>query len=282
MATSEPTAESVESCPECPGSIHDDGHDRVCASCGLVVGSDPIDHGKEWRSFEPERRRTKSSNRNLADRGLGSMVGSWSERSEAGKLPMLNRFAKKDRRDRSRGYVTGEVHRMGSALELPEHIVTGAKDLYRELREAVENFYGGDLDEIAAACVYATCRMHQRGLVPAEVARVARTDAQGIERRHRWAMDALGLEVPPPDPRQRIRVVAGVCEHLGQSDVDAAIEALESVPEEVVYSGSPSTLAAALLWDVSGTQATQAVICEAAGVTPPSIRNRLRAMGRKE
>ncbi|MFC7026821.1 TFIIB-type zinc ribbon-containing protein [Halomicroarcula sp. GCM10025324] len=48
-------------CPECQCRVEQDGHEAVCAECGLVVSEDAIDRGPEWRSFEDdetERART--------------------------------------------------------------------------------------------------------------------------------------------------------------------------------------------------------------------------------
>jgi len=43
-------------CPECAGSIHHDEErgERACAECGLVIDTDEIDYGPEWRAFDDE------------------------------------------------------------------------------------------------------------------------------------------------------------------------------------------------------------------------------------
>jgi len=43
-------------CPECGGALHtDEEHgETVCEECGLVVEENSIDHGPEWRAFNPQ------------------------------------------------------------------------------------------------------------------------------------------------------------------------------------------------------------------------------------
>ena len=50
------TDREVLECPECGGKLITDEErgETVCSECGLVVEEDEIDHGPEWRAFEPE------------------------------------------------------------------------------------------------------------------------------------------------------------------------------------------------------------------------------------
>ena len=42
---------SANPCPECGGHVITNSVETVCEDCGLVLESQPIDHGPEWRSF---------------------------------------------------------------------------------------------------------------------------------------------------------------------------------------------------------------------------------------
>ncbi|MUV90787.1 transcription initiation factor IIB 2, partial [Halapricum sp. CBA1109] len=57
----ESTEEDVV-CPECDGRlvVDDARGETVCESCGLVVDSDEIDRGPEWRAFDSKEKDEKS------------------------------------------------------------------------------------------------------------------------------------------------------------------------------------------------------------------------------
>ncbi|PSP69899.1 transcription initiation factor IIB 2, partial [Halobacteriales archaeon QH_9_66_26] len=49
-------------CPECGGRLVSDTEhgETVCTDCGLVVETDEIDRGPEWRAFDSAERDQKS------------------------------------------------------------------------------------------------------------------------------------------------------------------------------------------------------------------------------
>lgn len=272
MATSASTA----ACPECGASITAGRTEAVCDECDTVVDDAPVDYGKEWRTFSdgPDRERTKPGNRNHPDRGLGSEVGFRTERSK--REERLNRWHRQakagKKKDRNRAYATSEIQRVGTALGLPDSLLEQAKRLFRQLHERGE-LQGRDLDTVAASTVYTVTRMHQRGLTPGDVAAVARhADADTIARRHTWVCREVGLEVPPPEPTQRVRV-AGAELGADQQTVDRAVWLCERAGGAVQSRGKPSTLAAACLYRAS--DATQRACADAAGVSAAALRNRL-------
>ena len=51
--------EEVSECPECKSTRIVQDYERgelVCRDCGLVIDDSYIDHGPEWRAFDPEQR----------------------------------------------------------------------------------------------------------------------------------------------------------------------------------------------------------------------------------
>lgn len=263
-------------CPECGGATASAGIDTVCETCGLVIATDAIDRGPDWRSFadddtDPERAYPGDPNR--GDRGLGSEMGHAGERDAADERRRTwHTQAKTDgRRARNRNYATSEVERVAAALDLSNSLAEQACAMFRRLQDDGETV-GRDLDTLAATCVYSVSRIHQRGVTPDEVGGVARTDARRVARRHTWLCRTLDLATPPPDPRQRIRVVAREC-GVGDDVCDRAMALLDECDEGVVARGSPSTLAAALVY-CAGGDVTQVEVAEAAGVTPAGLRDR--------
>ncbi|MFB6169356.1 MAG: TFIIB-type zinc ribbon-containing protein, partial [Haloferacaceae archaeon] len=77
------TPERTETaCPECSGAVVSDQEhgERVCSDCGLVVGTDEIDRGPEWRAFDSAERDTKSrvgapTTKMMHDKGLSTNIG---------------------------------------------------------------------------------------------------------------------------------------------------------------------------------------------------------------
>jgi transcription initiation factor TFIIB len=86
------TAERVEeTCPECEGTVvTDEEHgERVCSDCGLVVETDSIDRGPEWRAFDSAERDNKSrvgapTTTMMHDKGLSTNIG-WQDKDAYGK-----------------------------------------------------------------------------------------------------------------------------------------------------------------------------------------------------
>lgn len=276
-------------CPECSGRLRTDESrgETSCRDCGLVVEDSRIDHGPDWGRDDTgigmnEHKRAQVPDRDRHDRGLGSQIG-FKSQDPTGRLKRQiewNDHAKTPRkRDRGRGYATGEIQRIGTALELPDSLLKQAKRLFRRIQDGDhtdgQGCQGFDLDTIAATCVYTVCRDHQRGLTAGDIETVSRAPAKRINRRHKWVVAELGLEIKPPDVRQRLRVVAA---NAGISDrhVRTALSVLDALDDTLVHKGSPSTVVAGVLYYVAEGCVTQAEVADAAGVSSPALRNRLR------
>lgn len=272
-------------CPECSGRLRDDESrgETSCRECGLVVEDSRIDPGPDWgRDGRYGEKRARVPDRDLHDRGLGSQIG-YKSQDHSGRLKRQEKWndhAKTpEKRDRGRGYATGEIQRIGSSLGLPDSLLKQAKLLFRRIQDGDhtdgEGCQGFDLDVLAATAVYTICRNHQRGFTAGDIEQVARAPAKRINRRHSWLSDELGLAVPPPDPRQRLRVVAA---NAGISDRDTrdALSVLDALDDTLVHKGSPSTVVAGVLYHVAAGCVTQAGVADAAGVSSPALRNRLR------
>lgn len=234
----------------------------------------PIDHGKDWSiSDDPdtERERAAPGNRNHNHRGLGSDYRAQEQGTAAARREKINHHVRMgSSRDRNRGYASGEIHRMTVALALPEHVGKRAKRIFRDLH-ADTSLEGVSLDDIAAACLYAACRMHGMGRSPAEIETYARATERMIQRRLWWVAEKLNLEVPPPDVSARIRYIGGQLPG-GSQAVQQAVSHYRELDGTNTSSGSPTTLAAALLY-MAG-EWTQTEIAETAGCSPVGLRNR--------
>jgi transcription initiation factor TFIIB len=258
------------SCPECAGRVRPHGVERVCSACGLVADTDALDRGPDWRHtdydgpYNPAKHAAPTSDA-MFNRGLGTDDSAFTrrQRSDAGQ--------RTKRHARNRAYAMTELKRIGSALEVGMDMVRQAQYVFRQLHDDGK-VHGREMDVLAPTCLYTTLRKHQRGRTPDELAAVARCEARLIARRHRWVCDELGLLVPPPDPEQRLRVVAG---KLGASH-DTKRKAIRLLARCEPGGEKPSTLAAAVLYEVGPW--TQAEASEAAGVSAVALRERWQDM----
>lgn len=284
MATSVTIADSGEQCPECNGRIDTDDTERVCVECGLVVDSSPVDHGPDWSRSDGDEsnQRAYPVNDNLNGGGLGSEMGFHHERdTDDNRRKTWHDRAKTDtKKERNRQYANGEIQRIAEALGLPGSMIDQAKALFKQAH-GHENVTVHNLDRMAAVSIYAVARMHQRGITPREVADVARgMEARLMTRKYNRVSNTLGIGAPPPRPQQRARVIASRLEDVDREQTRRVVARLDELPEREQHRGSPTTLAAALLWDE--TEKTQKRIAEAAGCSPNGIRKRNRMLDEGE
>jgi transcription initiation factor TFIIB len=263
MATSN-RPPSGGTCPRCLGRVEQNSIEAYCGDCGLVTEDSPVDRGPDWGYYDKhgdtDPGRAAPGNRNMADRGLGTETETGHDRRDR-----IDRHTSLgSRRDKTRAYATTEIARMTSALELPRYVGARAKRVFRDLYGAT-SLEGQDVDAVTGACLYAACREEQLGRTAEDIATLARADERPITRRLWWVADEIGLEIPPPDVRQRTRVV-GYRVGLSDAAVDRAVELVGDVDSRA----SPSVLAAWACWQAS--HRTQADVADVAGVSRRAIQ----------
>jgi len=279
MATTAKT-KTVEQCPECGAEATDDGTEAVCPECGLVIEESPVDHGPEWRNFEGEekdRERTHTRNENRDDRGLGSHISrSFDDDLQMTRMRQLS--GQMSKKARGKDYGTSEVERMAGCLELSDSIADQGTALFRQFHEAGE-CKGRNYDAVAAACLFAACRVNQAGVLAEDIVEYARdVEYKILMSRYKDLKNALSVPIPPPDPRSRIRRIAGELD-VSTSRVEWALTQFDQIPDKKQCRGSPTTIAAACVYLACGGHRgrfTQKEVAEAADCTATSIRDRLQ------
>ncbi|MFC6862101.1 MULTISPECIES: transcription initiation factor IIB [Haloarcula] len=297
--TEETTTESTEStataCPECSGSlVMDDEHgETVCEDCGLVVESDEIDRGPEWRAFDSSEKDEKSrvgapTTNMMHDKGLSTNID-WRDKDAYGnslsnkqrqKMQRLRkwneRFRTRDSKERNLKQALGEIDRMASALGLPENVRETASVIYR--RALDENLLPGrSIEGVSTSSVYAAAR--QAGVPRSldEITEVSRVEKSEIARTYRYVVRELGLEVAPADPESYVPRFASSLE-LSDEAEHRARQLLQNAKEQGVHSGkSPVGLAAAAVYAaalLTNEKTTQAAVSEVADISEVTIRNR--------
>jgi len=297
--TGETETESTEStstaCPECSGSlVMDDEHgETVCEDCGLVVESDEIDRGPEWRAFDSSEKDQKSrvgapTTNMMHDKGLSTNIDwrdkdaygnslSGKQRQKMQRLRKWNeRFRTRDSKERNLKQALGEIDRMASALGLPENVRETASVIYRRALDE-DLLPGRSIEGVSTASVYAAAR--QAGVPRSldEINEVSRVEKSEIARTYRYVVRELGLEVKPADPESYVPRFASSLE-LSDEAEHRARQLLQNAKEQGVHSGkSPVGLAAAAVYAaalLTNEKTTQAAVSEVADISEVTIRNR--------
>ncbi|MCT9096044.1 transcription initiation factor IIB family protein [Haloarchaeobius sp. HME9146] len=295
------TTEQVASrtCPECEGrlSVDQEHGETVCSQCGLVVETDSIDRGPEWRAFDSAEKDEKSrvgapTTQMMHDKGLSTSIG-WQNKDAYGralssrqrrKMQRLRtwdeRFRTRDSKERNLKQALGEIDRMASSLGLPDTVRETASVIYRRALE--DNLLPGrSIEGVATAALYASARQAGTPRSLDEVAAVSRVDPMEFKRTYRYIVRELGLEVAPADPES---YVARFASDLGLSDEAEmqARELLRTAKEKGLQSGkSPVGLAAAAVYAGSllvNERVTQNDVSKVAKVSEVTIRNRYKEL----
>ena len=205
-------------CPECGGHVTTNSVKTVCEDCGLVLESQPIDHGPEWRSFEDDETDSERTGAPLTptrhDHGLSTEIGyktdgsgntlSGSKRCQLGRLRREhNRGRWRSKAERNLGHGLSETRRVASALDLPTSIRDQACALFRSASD--ENLLRGrSIEAVAAASVYAACRCNGLPRTPSEIGDVAKVATDRVDHAYNILDRELGLPAVPTPPTEYV------------------------------------------------------------------------------
>jgi transcription initiation factor TFIIB len=301
VETEEQTEEIDEEvqCPECGGALRNDEEhgETVCEDCGLVVESDEIDRGPEWRAFDSKEKDEKSrvgapTTKMMHDEGLSTNIG-WQDKDAYGrqlssrqreKMQRLRtwneRFRTRDSKERNLKQALGEIDRMASALGLPENVRETASVIYRRALDE-DLLPGRSIEGVATASLYASARQAGTPRSLDELEEVSRVDKMELTRTYRYVVRELGLEVQPADPKQYVpRFVSDL--GLSEEVERRARQLLDRAQDVGVHSGkSPVGLAAASVYAASlltNEKVTQNQVSDVADISEVTIRNRYKEL----
>ena len=287
--------EEVLRCPECGGALQTDTEhgETICSDCGLVVESDEIDRGPEWRAFDAEEKDQKSrvgapTTKMMHDEGLSTNIGwqdkdaygrtlSSSQREKMQRLRTWNeRFRTRDSKERNLKQALGEIDRMASALGLPKNVRETASVIYRRALDE-DLLPGRSIEGVATAALYAAARQAGTPRSLDEITNVSRVEKDEIARTYRYVVRELGLEIKPADPKSYVPRFASELD-LSEETERRARKLLESAKEKGIHSGkSPVGLAAAAVYAASlltNEKVTQNEVSQVANISEVTIRNR--------
>jgi len=274
-------------CPECKGntiSIQEKG-EVVCSQCGLVINERILDishSGKRaFTKQEKEKRETTGSPISilLPDMGLSTIIDKTSIKS-----PDLKRAAKWNSRmtwdKRNMLIATTELKRIGSNLNLPNHIKKTAIRLYIDAFKK-KLLRGRSINGMVAACLYFACRESKIPRTLQEILDETAVSAKNVRRCYRTLIRELNLKVPSTDP---ISLIPRYTAELGlDADVEkSTIKILKVFISQYSTSGKdPKGLCAGALYLVSkkkDKRISQKEIANIVGVTEVTLRSRYKEL----
>ncbi|WP_137288076.1 transcription initiation factor IIB [Natronorubrum halophilum] len=280
-------------CPECDGRLRTSGTETICEDCGLISAEDAIDRGPEWRSFDgddTDRRRTGAPlTRSRHDRGLSTKIGygsssGYSSRLTGRKRRQIARLRREHNRariatkaDRNQVYGFTEIKRVNARLSLPDSAREQACALFKSA-QSEGLLQGRSIEGFAAAAIYATCRTRSTPRTIAEIAAVARADADELTVAYDALNRELGIPTGPIDPTQYLP------RYASKLDLETAVErrarehATALLQDGLIGGRNPSGVAAACLYKAANEREewstiTQAAAADVADVAPVTIRS---------
>ena len=269
----------------------------VCEKCGLVHSEKHIDQGPEWRAFDSDQKKKRTRTGApmtymIHDKGLSTMID-WKNRDIFGKeisakirgqiyrlRKWQSRIRVSDATERNLTFALSELDRMASNLDLQKNLRECSAKIYRDAVEA-HLIRGRSIEGVAAASLYAACRMYKVPRTLNEIAEVARVNKKEIGRSYRFISKELELNLNPTKPMDFLtRFVS----ELGLSTQchKMAKKVIKMAEIRGLTSGrGPTGVCAAAIYAASiltEERRTQRVIAKVSQVTEVTVRNRFQEL----
>jgi len=287
-------------CPECGSRslIQDvESGEIICGKCGLVLHDITVSDGPEWRAFTPGEKETRSRvgvplSFAVHDKGLTTVIGRVGKDAYGRNIPLntklqmlrLRKWQIRSRvhssEDRNLAQAMAELDRLCDKLSIPPPIKEKAAVIYRKaLDQGLVR--GRSISAIAAASLYAACRITQTPRTLREITLQSPIDKKDIARCYRLMLKDLKIQMPKPSAQMRVPKIAARVE-VGEKTQQTAVEILRKAEKMKTTAGKdPMGLAAAALYIacvLNREKRTQKMIADAAGVTEVTIRNRYKGL----
>lgn len=276
------SSEAVQDCPECGGTASHQNGELVCSQCGLVLEEQfsntrrsPSNTGSSPNT--PEYL-TRGLTTEIAEDHSETFLTKPEDRRTRRLRTWQHRIRRNSSQERNLETALNEIHRIASALGVPDVTRKTACVLYRRALE--ENLIiGYSIETIATASLHIACRKAQIPQSLSDFETVAKVPKKKIGRGLRHLKKELELEIPPADASSYI---PRYCSDLDVDvDVDVerrARELLDSLDGAPTVSGvSPPALAGAVIYLAAqdcGVEVRQDEIATVAGVSANTISRR--------
>jgi len=292
--------ESLHRCPECRSeSIFKDSlrGELKCTNCGLILESNTIDQGAEWRTFNSRDYEKRSRvgapfTLTLHDKGLSTVID-WRDRDGLGnKLSPANRAQAYRLRkwqirmrihsavDRNLAFAMSELDRLASQLGIQKNLKETSALIYR--KTVSKNLIRGrSIEAMMAASIYAACRLSQVPRTLDEFAKNSRIEKRELGKSYRLILRQLNLKITSISPNRFVARFANDLKVSQQSQLKA-MKILNVARRIGITSGKdPCGLAAASIYVAvlsNGEKKTQKEIARVANITEVTVRNRYKEL----
>jgi len=178
---------------------------------------------------------------------------------------------------------TTELKRIGSNLNLPNHIKKTAIRLYIEAFKK-KLLRGRSINGMVAACLYFACRENKIPRTLQEILEETSINAKNVRRCYRTIIRELNLKAPSTDPISLVpRFIAEL--NLDTEAEKATIKVLASFMQRFSTSGKdPKGLCAGAIYlvcKIKEKRISQKEIANAVGVTEVTLRSRYKELTTK-
>lgn len=252
-----------------------------------------IDLGPEWRAFDADQKKKRTRTGApmtymIHDKGLSTMID-WKNRDIFGKeIPAKlraqiyrlrkwqSRIRVSDATERNLTFALSELDRMASNLDLQRNLRERSAKIYRDAVEA-HLIRGRSIEGVAAASLYAACRMYKVPRTLNEIAEVSRVNKKEIGRSFRFISKELDLHLNPTEPLDFLtRFISELA--LSQECQKLSKRIIKMAEFRGLTSGrGPTGVCAAAIYAasiLSKERRTQRKIAKVSQVTEVTIRNR--------
>ncbi len=277
-------------CPECGGSIMfivEKGED-VCRQCGLILKERQVDFshsGKRAYTNQEKKNREQTGapiSIMLPDMGLSTVIdtqkitNTYLNRAE--KLNTLITWQK-----RNSLIATTELKRIGSNLNLPNHVKEKGMRLYIEAFKR-KLLRGRSINAMVAACLYVACRQKGIPRTLQEILEEASVSPKDVRRSVSILMKEFKLKTQTTDP------VALIPRYVTNLGLDSEIAALTSriltayVSNFPISGIDPKGLCAGAIYiacKLRNKELTQLEIANSVGITEVTLRSRYKELKKK-
>jgi len=275
-------------CPECDGTLRTEGGETTCTDCGLILDEYRFDHRGPRMFPEDESQRERTGAPLTAarhDRGLSTTIGrdtdghgntlSQSKRRQLSRLRREHGRARwGSKAERNLGHGCTEIARIASALGFARELREQASALFRTAQD--EGLLPGRaVESMAAACVYATCRIAGRPTTLDDVARVGRCSRSRVANAYNVLNRDLDLPVPPRRPRAFVPGLASAVDLSSDTERLARTIAERAFEATISTGANPVGFAAACIAVAAGDHGVavqQTALADAADVAPVTVR----------
>jgi len=267
----------------------------ICNECGLVILENMLDLGPEWRAFTLEESRAKRrtgppTDYSRYDKGLSTTM--WITRDASGQpIPSKARQQMwRLRRWQIRSTMHGKsrnlmkamdvIQRLSEKLHISSSVQETAAMLYRKALDK-DLVRGRSIASIAAAALYAACRLTEIPRSLEEMAKVSLREKKEIASGYRILVRRLKIKMPIHDPLNHLTKIAEKAEISGEVQGLAVKILREAKQKHMTLGKDPRGVAAAVLYvacQLKNKDVTQKRIADAANITEVTIRNRKKEL----